>query len=90
VSVAADALRRSSFTISPQPCLTLLQFHTRRGHDVVAFKPTTLVRAFQLNGTFRNADGGRTFVEMLNGALPRNAQCRNDKRSLSLQTVPLT
>ncbi len=39
----------------------------RFGHEVVKWRPEGLAEAFGLNGTFRNADGGRTFLELLKG-----------------------
>ncbi len=38
-----------------------------RGHAVEEWRPDGLKEAFALNGTFRNADGGRTFLELLKG-----------------------
>ena len=38
-----------------------------RGHTVEEWRPDGVKEAFALNGTFRNADGGRTFLELLKG-----------------------
>ncbi len=42
---------------------------SRGGHEVLEWRPgDVLAEAFALNGAFRNADAGRTFLELLRGA----------------------